>query len=222
MNKTQQLLFLVLGSLALIMQFFSVYIVLILIAVITHKWALMSIIAVVITAAETYRFRTLKKLGLVPKKGEQIQSNTKQLGKTDLTPYINRLTEEWRQHGNIVIGVDFDDTISPWKLANQEECDKVIHTLKEAKNVGAHIVVFTACKEDRYEQILAYCKKKDLRVDAINKNPIDLPYGNTTKIYANIFLDDRAGLESALVILNESMYRQRSYKRSQVQLDEIG
>lgn len=124
--------------------------------------------------------------------------------------YIKRLSKEWEEHGKIIIAVDFDDTISPWKLNDQKECDKIISALRDCKNVGAFISIFTACKEDRYEEIRKYCLSKELKIDSINQNPIELPYGNQNKIYANIFIDDRAGLNEALAILLESMYRQRA------------
>jgi hypothetical protein len=126
--------------------------------------------------------------------------------------YINRLTEEWLQHGKIIVAIDFDDTISPWKLNSQEECNKVIEVLKDVCAVGAYIVIFTACSSDRYQHIAEYCTSKGFSIDRINQNPIVLPYGNQTKVYANIFLDDRGGLDEALNILQESMYRVRSSK----------
>jgi hypothetical protein len=126
--------------------------------------------------------------------------------------YVKRLVQEWEQHGKIIIAVDFDDTISPWKLQSQEECNKIIQKLITAKEIGAYISVFTACNTDRYPQIRKYCKDKGLNIDSININPINLPYGNQNKIYANIFIDDRAGLEQSLEYLEAAMYYIRSKK----------
>jgi len=30
--------------------------------------------------------------------------------------HVERLALEWARHGKIIIAVDFDDTISPWKF----------------------------------------------------------------------------------------------------------
>ena len=128
--------------------------------------------------------------------------------------YIDRLADEWMQHGKIIVAVDFDDTISPWKTNDQQDCDQVIQVLKDVCLVGAYITIFTACKEDRFEQIKNYCTEKGLTINSINQNPIDLPYGNQNKVYANIFIDDRAGINEALEILKESMYIVRSKKYS--------
>ena len=87
--------------------------------------------------------------------------------------------------------------------------------LKVAKQTGAYLVIFTACKADRYPEIQEYCKSIGLEIDTINKSPIDLPYGNDSKIYANIFIDDRAGLNEALQILEFAAYRIRGTRQNQ-------
>ena len=128
-------------------------------------------------------------------------------------PYLERLEEEWRTYGKIIIACDYDDTISPWKMQNRD-FKRVFEVLKVAKETGAFIVIFTACKEDRYPEITNYCLDNGLVIDGINKTPIDLPYGNDKKIYANVFIDDRAGLNESLNILEMAMYRIRGSKLS--------
>jgi thiol-disulfide isomerase/thioredoxin len=134
-------------------------------------------------------------------------------------PYLERLEEEWRQHGKIIIACDYDDTISPWKLKGFDPT-RTIEVLKVAQHTGAYLVIFSACNPDRYDEIRDYCSKLGLKVDAINETPIDLPYGKHGKIYANIFIDDRAGLNESLNILEFAMYRIRGSK--QTVLLEIG
>lgn len=123
-------------------------------------------------------------------------------------PYLERLENEWRQHGKIIIACDYDDTISPWKLRDYDP-KRTIEVLKQAKATGAYIVIFTACNPLRYEEIKSYCASIGLEIDSINETPIDLPYGKDKKIYANIFIDDRAGLNESLNILEFAMYRIR-------------
>lgn len=134
--------------------------------------------------------------------------------------YIKRLTQEWLQYGRIILGCDFDDTISPWKFNSEEDLlqiTKIVKLLTEAKRTGAYIVIFTSCNEDRHDEIKLYCQSLGLEIDSINKNPIELPYGNSGKIYANIFLDDRAGLLESLDVLETAMYRVRGERRSLTQ-----
>jgi hypothetical protein len=128
-------------------------------------------------------------------------------------PYLERLEEEWIQYGKIIIACDYDDTISPWKMKGFDP-KRVIEVLKIAKSTGAFIVIFTACNEERYSEITEYCKSQGLDIDAINETPIDLPYGKNKKIYANVFIDDRAGINEALNILEFAMYRIRGKKQN--------
>jgi len=129
----------------------------------------------------------------------------------NLDLYINRLLKEWMEHGKIIIACDYDDTLRNWSLDDDETRAKVIELLKIAKTTGAYIVIFTACSPDRYDEIKTFCAEQGIIIDSINKNPIDLPYGNDKKVYANIFLDDRAGLLQAMEILKGAMYQYRSY-----------
>lgn len=131
-------------------------------------------------------------------------------------PYLDRLVEEWEQHGKIIIAVDFDDTISPWKMGSFVDFERIISILKEAKLTGAYIVIFTSCSPDRFYEIKEYCGSKGLSIDSINVNPIQLPYGNHGKIYANIFIDDRAGLNESLEILELAIYQRRAQTRSEI------
>lgn len=128
---------------------------------------------------------------------------------------IERLSKEWKEHGMLCIAVDFDDTIYPYKSSSQQHCDHVINLVKLARQTGAYITIWSACNEDRYPEIQEYCNKKDLIIDSINKNPIELPYGNNKKIYCNIYIDDRAGLQESLEILETCIYKQRGYLEQQ-------
>lgn len=122
-----------------------------------------------------------------------------------MSKHLDRLISEWKEHGLIIICVDFDDTLKPWKIATQQECDEVIELLIEAKKVGAYVVIHTACDSDRYDEIREYCSAKGLQINTINENPIDLQYGRYNKPYANIYIDDRAGLQESLTILQTAM-----------------
>lgn len=121
--------------------------------------------------------------------------------------YITRLVKEWKEHKKIILATDFDDTLSPWKF-DDFFYQEVFKLIKEAKDLGAYIVIFSACKPDRFDYIRNYCKETGgFEIDGINENVIDLPYGNNRKIYYNHLLDDRAGLMQAMAILSIAMMR---------------
>lgn len=135
-----------------------------------------------------------------------------------MNKYIIRLVTEWNKYGKIALAIDFDDTLCPWGFRSKEdleEMDKLISIVKKAKEIGAYITIWSACSSDRFPEITEYCKSKGLEIDSINTNPIELPYGNDRKIYANIYLDDRAGLNEALNILEKAMYLVRSNQQLQ-------
>lgn len=135
--------------------------------------------------------------------------------------YTERLIKEWRQHGKIIIAVDYDSTISYWPtIENQEDILRVIDLLQLAYATGAYIVINTACKADRYEDIQRHCEEIKIPVNGINAPPIKTEYGNSTKLYANIFLDDRAGLNEALNMLENAMYAVRGDKAKDLTIGE--
>ncbi len=132
-----------------------------------------------------------------------------------MNKYSERLLEEWKQHGKIIISVDYDDTLYPWrKDFNSDDIQRTIKLVQQAHNTGAYIVIFTASDTDRYEEIQKHCESIKLPINAINKNAIPLPYGNNGKIYYNINLCDRSGLNEALNILEEAMYAYRGYQQT--------
>ena len=121
--------------------------------------------------------------------------------------YAARLLKEWQQHGKVIISVDYDSTISYWpSIENKSDIERTIKLLKLAFNTGAYIVIFTCSHVDRYEEIQKHCDELQLPINAINKNPLEMPYGNHGKIYYNINLCDRSGLREALDILEVAMY----------------
>lgn len=136
--------------------------------------------------------------------------------------YVDRLVKEWKQHGKIIISIDFDSTISPYHtIDNQPDIDAAINLIKRVQG-SAYNVIFTACHPDRFDEITYYCDKQGIRVDSINKNPISLPYGTSGKIYYNVNLCDRSGLKEAMNILETAYYIYRGWKQSEKPLTEIG
>jgi len=117
---------------------------------------------------------------------------------------LQRLVDEWVQHDRIIIAVDFDDTIFPFRLVTDQHEERIERTralLRHCAAIGARIVIHTASASDRYGFIRDFCEAHGIHVEAINENLPGLKYGNSGKPYANIYLDDRAGLEAALDIL---------------------
>lgn len=145
--------------------------------------------------------------------------------KTYFDNCVNRLLDDWKQYGRVIIAVDYDDTISPWKMHRWDDIALlgITRLLKAAQHTGAYIVCFTACNKDRYPEIEETFKTLGIRLDAINRNPISLPYGEDegSKIFYNILLDDRAGLVESLKILETALYQYRGILEQQKNYDDV-
>jgi len=130
---------------------------------------------------------------------------------------INRLYKEYQKYNKLIIAVDFDDTLYDWHNRGTTH-ELVIKLMKRCKALGFYVVVFTASRLERHTLIREFCDIKGIEIDSINKNPIDLPYGNEGKIYYNIFLCDRAGLRSSYYILENVVTRIEKERRKKVYL----
>lgn len=111
-----------------------------------------------------------------------------------------RLYDQWRK-SPLIIAVDFDDTIKPFRFQKDKKALKIIRLLKKCQESGAIIVLFTASRVERYPMMRKYCERHGLKISSINENPIDLPYGTNGKIFYNVFIDDRAGIHEAYYAL---------------------
>lgn len=120
---------------------------------------------------------------------------------------IDRLIKQYNSTPKLIIAVDFDDTV--FDFHNQgHEYAFVISLVQRCQALGFYIVMFTASREERFSLIEAHMMGLGIKVDAINKNPVPgLDYGNNSKIFYNVLLDDRAGLGQAYRTLESVVAR---------------
>lgn len=121
--------------------------------------------------------------------------------------YINRLVKEWLAHEKLIIACDLDDTLLPYNSESKETCALTQTLLKDCQQEGIILVLNTARDKELHPSSVLEVEKLGLKVTSINETPayLNLPYGNSGKVYANIFLDDRAGLECALHQLRKAL-----------------
>lgn len=125
---------------------------------------------------------------------------------------VDRLVGEWIIHDDILLGVDFDDSISPYKHCSKEQCDDLVSIILRAQKVGATIIIHTAGHINNFGWIREYCANLGIKVASINVNPKEMHFGNWGKPYANWFLDDRAGLVYAKRVLERALEIVEHYK----------
>lgn len=114
---------------------------------------------------------------------------------------LNRLREEYNKFGKLIIAYDFDDTIYDFHNKGRKY-DKVIDLLRRWKD-NAYFIIYTASEESRYREIESYVRDNNIPFNSINENIRGLNIPKGKKLYYNIFLDDRAGLDSTYNILNK-------------------
>ncbi|PKM70143.1 MAG: hypothetical protein CVU94_00675 [Firmicutes bacterium HGW-Firmicutes-19] len=95
-----------------------------------------------------------------------------------------------------VIAVDFDGTLceDKWPAIGRPN-KELIQRLKEARQVGQKVILWT-CREDQLlKDAVAWCKSYGLEFDAVNANlpeRIALYKTDPRKVGADLYLDDRA------------------------------
>jgi hydroxymethylpyrimidine pyrophosphatase-like HAD family hydrolase len=119
--------------------------------------------------------------------------------------YVDRLIRQYKEHKSLVIAVDFDDTIYPGNVNTSDQLSKVLITLRECTALGLKLVIFTARNQKDFPEILNFCDRHKLDVKAINEDIVELVKPTSGKIYYNVLLDDKAGLEQALKILRSAL-----------------
>ena len=102
-----------------------------------------------------------------------------------------RLRDEFVKHGKLIIAVDFDDTVYNHNSGypNQDICN-----LLQRWKPYAEIIIWSCRQPDEYAFIMDICKQGGFIPDHINEDS-DLKTFDTRKLYYNVLLDDRAGLQ---------------------------
>lgn len=103
----------------------------------------------------------------------------------------NRLLEEYERYKTIALAFDFDDTVYDFHKKGRTY-DQVIELLRKLKSINCYLICWTGQTDLSFVE--SYLKENNIPFDAINENP---PFYQSTsrKIYANAYLDDRAGLK---------------------------
>ncbi len=136
-------------------------------------------------------------------------------------PYLNtktcveRLVHEWETYGMLIIAYDFDFTVSDYNNKGFV-FKRVPALLRELKQLGCHLIVFTSCDESRFPEIKKYLKENNIPYDSINEGPDFIPFKGR-KVYYNALLDDRAGLGDVYMQLSEVLLQIRILKHNKGQ-----
>lgn len=102
----------------------------------------------------------------------------------------NRLIEEYKNYGSLVVAYDFDDTVYDFHKKGRVYND-VIVLLRKLKSISCYLICWTGQEDLKF--VSNYLIANEIPFDSINENP---PFHKlkSKKVYANVYLDDRAGL----------------------------
>jgi hypothetical protein len=110
-----------------------------------------------------------------------------------------RLLQEYKTYGNLIIAFDFDNTIFDYHEQG-DDYSYLVNLLKECSLLGMTLILFTvSTSELELKSKLIYLNSIGIYPDYVNESPL---FKGSTKPYYNLLLDDRAGLESAIEQLN--------------------
>lgn len=112
---------------------------------------------------------------------------------------LNRLKNEYKKYGKLIIAYDFDYTLNSYRDESWEY-PEVIQLLKDWKG-KAHFICYTASSEERYPEIIEKTRGLGVPLDYINKNVPGVNVSSSGKIYYSILLDDRSGLGECVRVL---------------------
>jgi hydroxymethylpyrimidine pyrophosphatase-like HAD family hydrolase len=109
-----------------------------------------------------------------------------------------RLLDEYNKYGTLVVAFDFDDTVYDFHGKGRMYTD-VITLLQNLKSINCYLICWTGNANDVF--VKSYLDENQIPFDAINENP---PFYKSLsrKVYANAYLDDRAGLRQVYDELN--------------------
>ena len=112
---------------------------------------------------------------------------------------FQRLVKNYKEHGSLIIAFDFDNTIYDYHKEGLN-LKRAINAIRKAHELGHEVYCFTANNNEDF--VKEFCLLTLGFTPAINKSSIDHLFG-TRKPFYSLLLDDRAGLSSALNLLDQ-------------------
>lgn len=122
-----------------------------------------------------------------------------------------RLYREYKKHGSLTIGFDFDGTVRDYHNKGTTYT-MVIELLRELKAINCKLICWSCFKDHAF--IIKYLEENDIPFDGVNIDGIPLPW-DTRKPFFNALLDDRSGLLQVYSDLNTLVYsiKRENYDR---------
>lgn len=125
---------------------------------------------------------------------------------------VERLYEQYKIHGSLIVAFDFDDTIFDYHKKGFSY-PKIVELLRECQALGFTLIMLTTTESDlQLDMNHDYCNSLGISVAWINEGPV-MP--KARKPFFNVYLDDKAGLEQAYQILKETVEQIKGSKNGE-------
>ena len=97
-----------------------------------------------------------------------------------------------------IIAVDFDGTLVTNKFPEMGEVRTTIwDAVVTYQKMGWKIILWTCRTDSMLDDAVKFCADRGLIFDAVNQNIPEVQeyyHGDTRKVFANLYIDDRSGL----------------------------
>jgi 2-hydroxy-3-keto-5-methylthiopentenyl-1-phosphate phosphatase len=125
----------------------------------------------------------------------------------------------------MIIAVDFDGTLceNDWPEIGEPN-EELIDNLKQYQRKGVKIILWTCRVGNLLDYALSWCQTRGLIFDAVNENLPEIieKFGSDTrKVYADIYIDDRATAVNLYNILTNMQISTGQYLKLATIVNEI-
>lgn len=92
-----------------------------------------------------------------------------------------------------IIAIDFDGTLvtNDFPAIGEIKPD-VVEWVREQNERGATIILFTTRQNKKLREARDFCESNNIPIDYYNENPDWLPFETSGKVFADLYVDDRA------------------------------
>lgn len=108
----------------------------------------------------------------------------------------NKVTKTEMKALPYIIAVDFDGTLVEDKFPHiGEKREAVWNKMRQARNSGAKIILWTSRDHENLEQAVLFCREQGWEFDSINENlkeVRELFNNDTRKVFADEYWDDKS------------------------------
>lgn len=107
-----------------------------------------------------------------------------------------RLLAEYRKYGSLIVAVDYDDTLFDFHKTG-DSYELVQQLVRDLHSIGCKIIIWSG--SENITDMSSYLGEKNIPFDLINENlKVNDKWAagkDSRKVYANVYIDDRGGLE---------------------------